>query len=1008
MKIETKKKNNRTPIILILSVILLVILKGFVEGNFSTLNPEFEIKRAPSIEEKTFLGDQKTYLGIIGNEESLVEKDGNLEIHIVRELDVLRIVYIYNGELEGRQMTDRFFLHIFINDTSYIEKEHQDITFINLDFKSYFPLELEKDGKKYSIFSRALVHEYMIEDNIQPEAIKRISTGRNHPGVGKSVAYRKIKVPKSVNTQLVPEQAFKKLKLVIDEESYKKIIDKRNEAIVQKILVTEDADLVDVKLIDDSGNNYKAAMRLKGDWVDHLEHPSKWSFRVIIKGGQTFEGMRKFSFQHPKTRNYSWEWFFHKLNKKLGVIGLRYNFYEVDLEVKFKDGVKKEPLGIMAMEEAFDKILIENNLRREGIVIAFDESIFWNNRIKGRRLDIPDSVFEIFGENVLEAPIKVFNQSKVLADSNLSKQFSIAKDLLDGVRTGRLKVSEAFDLDKLTTYTALCNLFGGWHGLVWHNVRIYYNPVTNLLEPIVFDNIAGKKINRISNYPFAKFDSLYQEELMKKLRLYSDGEFVNQIVSEYNADLEEINLNLGAEFDFFLDKKILIYNSNFIKNKINPTDAITASLLQRHSDHLVLEINNIIDYDVRLKELKHVDGKKLDLKIKDPFVKAGERKLIKVELSPYFVNAFISKKNKKGEFRFPKDVEKLRLIHEVAGVDYEKETYIIPYALNRNLEKMAHDYRKMFRSNIEEFDFASVTKDSIVIKSGKYKTDQTVVIPKNTKLVVEQGFELDLKNEASFISFSDVHFRGTKEEPVKIYSSDGSGRGVFVSGGNGESKLEYSHFENLSYPKIDNWSLSGSVNFNESDVNISHSTFSNNRSEDCLNIIRSNFILSNSVVKNTQSDAFDGDFVKGKIVNSQFINCGNDGVDVSGSIVELQDILIESPQDKAISGGESSSLTGKNIKIRLGEIGIVSKDKSTIELDSVEIIGTRLAVAAFQKKSEFGAGKVSLQNVSFRDNEQDHLIEEGSSLLIDQVAMETIEGKVIDQMYGREYGKSSK
>jgi hypothetical protein len=185
-------------------------------------------------------------------------------------------------------------------------------------------------------------------------------------------------------------------------------------------------------------------------------------------------------------------------------------------------------------------------------------------------------------------------------------------------------------------------------------------------------------------------------------------------------------------------------------------------------------------------------------------------------------------------------------------------------------------------------------------------------------------------------------------------------------------------------------------------------TFKNNRSEDALNIIRSVFTLTDSTFENTKSDAFDGDFVTGQILRSTFINSGNDGIDISGSSLYLEDIVINNPSDKAISAGENSQITGRNIRVTGGEIGVVSKDLSSVALSNLSIIDTRLGLSAFQKKSEYGKASISIQHLSLSEVEQHHLIEIESLLLIDGKAVTTVSNSVIDQMYGKEYGKSSK
>jgi hypothetical protein len=86
----------------------------------------------------------------------------------------------------------------------------------------------------------------------------------------------------------------------------------------------------------------------------------------------------------------------------------------------------------------------------------------------------------------------------------------------------------------------------------------------------------------------------------------------------------------------------------------------------------------------------------------------------------------------------------------------------------------------------------------------------------------------------------------------------------------------------------------------------------------------------------------------------------------------------------------------------------VSKDLSTITLNNVSIQNTRLGVACFQKKSEFGPGTVNLKDFKTSGIEVPYLIAENSDLVIDGVVKQDKSDNVIDKMYGNEYGKSSR
>ena len=62
--------------------------------------------------------------------------------------------------------------------------------------------------------------------------------------------------------------------------------------------------------------------------------------------------------------------------------------------------------------------------------------------------------------------------------------------------------------------------------------------------------------------------------------------------------------------------------------------------------------------------------------------------------------------------------------------------------------------------------------------------------------------------------------------------------------------------------------------------------------------------MSYCTLKNTKSDAFDGDFVEGIVKDSNFINLGNDAIDVSGSDIKITNVTINKAGDKGLSAGD--------------------------------------------------------------------------------------------------------
>ena len=64
--------------------------------------------------------------------------------------------------------------------------------------------------------------------------------------------------------------------------------------------------------------------------------------------------------------------------------------------------------------------------------------------------------------------------------------------------------------------------------------------------------------------------------------------------------------------------------------------------------------------------------------------------------------------------------------------------------------------------------------------------------------------------------------------------------------------------------------------------------------------------MDNVFIAETQSDAFDGDFVEGVIRNSVFMDLGNDGIDISGSNIRVENVKIIRAGDKGLSGCPTS------------------------------------------------------------------------------------------------------
>jgi hypothetical protein len=229
----------------------------------------------------------------------------------------------------------------------------------------------------------------------------------------------------------------------IKHENYQKLAYQREMALLIGKLFQTDNSFVSAD-VSVGGVAFRARLRLKGDNTDHLRH-EKWSFRVVLKGDGRIFGLKQFSLQHPESRNYLFELLYHAFLKTEDVLSLRYHFVNVKLNGK--------DLGIYALEEHFDKLLVEHRRRREGPILRFNESLMWQENLQWTR-PFPEADISTYG-SYLSSDVDVFKTASVLADSTQRTLFRTAATLLESFRAGRLRPNDVFDVQKMADYLAV-------------------------------------------------------------------------------------------------------------------------------------------------------------------------------------------------------------------------------------------------------------------------------------------------------------------------------------------------------------------------------------------------------------------------------------------------------------------------------------------------------------------------------------------------------------------------
>lgn len=723
-----------------------------------------------------------------------------------------------------------------------------------------------------------------------------------------------------------------------------------------------------------SGEKAPVKLRLKGDWTDHVE-TDKVSYRIKMGGGYAFNGLRTFSIQNPYTRSFMMEWFAHKMFENEDILTTSYELIPVY--------INGQNAGVYALEEHFDKQLLESRHRREGPIMKFDESGIWQVH---RLLKEQDKL--INAPSFESAEITVFKKGRTKRSPVLFGQLQVAQSKMEQYRQGDSEVQSYFDIESLAKYLAMTELVNGKHGLIWHNQRQYFNPITQRLEPIAYDCfteqnmlirshelIANQKSDDHTNALYRKVLSnpKVYDRYVHYLEIYSNPEYLKNVFKKFHDDIAEVEKLIQHEYpNIKLDKGYFEFNSREIRQKLSTLDGTVNPPQKTESFEMLPE--NFIFTDIALKA-------NVEKYYKDSSVQMSFRNY---HSYPLEIIGYSTKENKD----FIIGINPIRLeAYEKNGVTLKD----LPVKPRRLHYRAANCGTKIFKCNPEEWPLPKVTqalekktniavvKNGTVILSGNLVFNQDLVIPECDQLIIEPGTTIDLKDGAALISYAPVYSKGTEPQPILIRSSDQSSNGFIVLSPE-KSKIVHTNFDHLGTMHKNGWTLTGAVTFYNADVEIKNCNFTNNHCEDALNTIRCHVYMTDCYVGNTFSDGYDADFCTGVLRKSQFENTGNDCIDFSGSRLLISDCEIKNSGDKGISGGEDSELYVSDCTIDGANIAIASKDKSFVEVQDVTIKAANYAFSAYRKKPEYGPAKLKVDHVRKNNAESLCLLEKGSKL----------------------------
>ena len=800
-------------------------------------------------------------------------------------------------------------------------------------------------------------------------------------------------------SQLHRNGTLPRLDIELGLKELQKLERRRQEALAMGLLVTESDSFVPAWL-SSGKTRVRAKIRLKGDFLDHLR-THKWSMRLKVLDDAALFGMRSFSLQDPDTRGYQVEPLIQEFFKKEGLLGLRWNV--VDLYINGRR------IGIMYMEEHMSKELLEAQDRTEGVILGFDDSRAMNTwllRIARTRLmqrearPIPDI------QEVAPFSIKVFQENTILRNPKLKAQARMAVGLLRGYLDGDLAPAEVFKLPELSKFFAAATIWQAFHPFGHNNIRLYFDPVVQLFEPVLYDAAAldyvppgphiaaGPALDSlirfaaITLWPFTDraFFERYEKDLHRLSAVIISGE-----TREWLEPLEsQILLKLQPDYGY---QEPTTFGALFSNARLFAQHTVTPAqdLERRPREKLPVKVSNLAELANPIEALLLEDdrGFYLDLQnltssrlivesIYHPESKTELVNSIPQTIEPWGIDQ---------PYRFPLPGVLVQedALFEVEVKDSRSNSRAKIFS-NLSFPKLQE---RPFQAS-EQFSFITKTGDLVFdIKPGVWQVQKDISLPEGAKLNMAPGTTLQFGEGVRLIVRGPLLAFGEKLSPVTFEALTpdlGWGGLIVMQKDAGESVLQHAHFSGISMGgkgKTDQWPLTGGVTLTGGSFEISNSSFSKTLREDALNIVRADFNISHTIFSNNSSDALDIDFGKGTIRLSTFVNTGGDAVDLSGSDVNASEIVITNARDKGISIGENSTVTINQATISLAGTGIACKDGSFCNVKKSTFQNVKHNwLMSYRKKMEYGPAKMHVMNLQDHRLKSCCVVQHDSSLAI--------------------------
>jgi hypothetical protein len=348
----------------------------------------------------------------------------------------------------------------------------------------------------------------------------------------------------------------------------------------------------------------KAKIRIKGDLINNWNFKKQFSLKITLNEPYKINGMREFSLTKFSERQFPLNLIVAKQLFNLNIIVP--NFYS------YKININNENWGLMLAEEQFSDTFYNVRSIDKSPIFKFTNEIGFklNNYIYAQNKDKKKiNLFNNLSKKQGVLEVKFYNSKDFINNKKYADFISIAKSINSLNSDPNLsdyefdKIYQYLDINKFVDYFLTILIWGEFHSHYFTNMRFYFNPQSDMIEPIPTDHT-----NNLTNFNKFKIslknlDNFYKMIIKSEQFLSNYKLKLNKIDDNYFKTIENSSKSFCINFKSFkyyydqclkqVNIETLKKNYKFLKNsQLNIFSDINLNFKKNNFDK-ELDINNL-------------------------------------------------------------------------------------------------------------------------------------------------------------------------------------------------------------------------------------------------------------------------------------------------------------------------------------------------------------------------------------------------------------------------------